>query len=262
MEIPLRQGRFFDDHDTPDSTSVVLIDEKLAQRFWARETAIGKHVWFDPKKPMTIVGVVGTVKQYGLDVDGKIVVDFPHVQGPTGRMYVVARTSSAPSLMAAAMAGEIHAVDRDVPIYQVRSMQDRLSDSLARQRFSTTMLAAFALFAFLLAMVGVYGVMSYLVTQGRHDIGVRIALGAPRGNIVRLVVRRGVELAAMGIGGGLLGAVAPTRAMSSLLFGTAATDPITFSATPVILLVIALLATYVPARRATQVDPMVTLREE
>jgi predicted permease len=262
MEIPLRQGRFFEDRDTPDSPPVVLIDEKFAQRFWPHESAIDKHVWFDVKKPMTIVGVVGTVKQYGLDVDGKIVVYLPHAQNAAGRMYMVARTSSDPSSMAGAMAREIHAVDRDVPIYQVRSMQERLGDSLARQRFSTTMLGAFALFALVLAMVGVYGVMSYLVTQGTHDIGVRIALGAQRGNILGMVVGRGMQLAVIGVGAGLLGAVALTRLMSSLLFGTTATDPVTFSAVSVILLAIALLATYIPARRATRVDPMVALREE
>ena len=262
MEIPLRQGRFFEDRDTPDSPLVALIDEKFAQRFWPHESAINKHLWFDVKKPMTIVGVVGTVKQYGLDIDGKIVVYLPHAQNAAGRMYMVARTSSDPSSMAGAMAREIHAVDRDVSIYQVRSMEERLSDSLARQRFSTTMLGAFALFALVLAIVGVYGVMSYLVTQGTHDFGVRIALGAQRSNILRMVVGRGMQLAAIGVGAGLLGAVALTRVMSSLLFGTTATDPVTFSAVSVVLLAIALLATYIPARRATRVDPMVALREE
>jgi predicted permease len=262
MEIPLRQGRFFEDRDKPDGQPVVLIDEKFAQRFWPNASAIGKHVWFDVKKPMEIVGVVGSVKQYGLDIDGKIVVYLPHQQNPSGRMFMVARTTSDPSAMAAAMAREIHAVDRDVPIYEVRTMPERLSDSLARQRFSTTMLTAFALFALVLAMLGVYGVMSYLVTQGTHDIGVRIALGAQGGNIVGLVVRRGMQLAAMGIGAGLLGALALTRVMSSMLFGIPARDPLTFSAVSLILLLIALLATYIPARRATQVDPMVALREE
>jgi predicted permease len=262
MEIPLRQGRFFEDRDKPDSPPVVLIDEKFAQRFWAHDSAIGKHVWFDPKKPMEIVGVVGSVKQYGLDIDGKIVMYMAHAQSPASRMYMVARTSSDPAAMAAAMAREVHAVDRDVPIYEVRSMPERLSDSLARQRFSTTMLTAFALFALVLAMVGVYGVMSYLVTQGTHDVGVRIALGAQRGNIVGLVVRRGMQLAGIGICAGVLGAVSLTRVMSSLLFGTTATDPLTFSSVTLILLLIALLATYIPARRATRVDPMVALREE
>src|SRR5262249_38893197 len=154
------------------------------------------------------------------------------------------------------------AVDRDIPIYQVRTMRDRISDSMARQRFSTTMLTAFALFALVLAIVGTYGVMSFLVTQGTHDIGIRIALGAQMSNIVWLVVGRGMELAVIGVAVGLLGALALTRLMSSMLFGTTATDPMTFSAVPVILLAIALIAAYLPAKRATRVDPMVALREE
>jgi predicted permease len=262
MEIPLRQGRFFDDRDTADSPPVVMIDEKFAQRFWPRENPIGKHVWNDPKKPMTIVGVVGIVKQYGLDIDGKIVVYSAHAQRPGGGMYIVARTSSDPAAMTSALMREIHAVDKDVPVYHVDTMSNRLDNSLARQRFATTMLTAFALFALVLAVVGVYGVMSYLVAKGRHDIGVRIALGAPRNTILRMVVRRGMELAGIGIVAGLFGAVGLTRVMSSLLFGTKATDPVIFSAVAATLFVIALLATYFPAKRATEVDPMVALREE
>src|SRR5262249_33101137 len=151
MVIPLRDGRFFEDRDTPNSPQVVLIDDRFAQRFWPHESPIGKHVWFDPKKPMTIVGVVGSVKQYGLDTDEKIVVYFPYTQSPAGRLYIVARTSLEPAGMASAIGREIHAADRDIPIYQVRTMRDRISDSMARQRFSTTMLTAFALFALVLA---------------------------------------------------------------------------------------------------------------
>ena len=262
MEIPLRQGRFFNDRDKPDSPLAALIDEKFAQRFWPRETAVGKRLWFDVKKPIMIVGVVGAVKQYGLDIDGKIVVYFPHSQVPANRMYLVARSSSDPAALAGAITREVHAVDRNVPVYHVRTMPDRLYDSLARQRFSTTMLATFAVFALVLALVGIYGVMSYLVTQGTHDLGVRIALGAQHGNIVRLVVGRGLELTGMGIAAGLLGAAALTRVMSSLMFGTSATDALTFASVSVILLATALLATYIPARRATRVDPLVALREE
>jgi len=141
-------------------------------------------------------------------------------------------------------------------------MQDRMSDSLARQRFSSLMLGAFAMFALILAAVGVYGVMSYRVTQGTHDIGVRIALGAQRSSIVRLVVRQGMELAGAGIVAGLIGAAALTRVMASLLFGVSAVDIVTFSVVPLILTANALLASYLPARRATQVDPMVALRDE
>lgn len=141
-------------------------------------------------------------------------------------------------------------------------MQDRMKDSLARQRFSTMMLGAFAVFALILAVVGVYGVMSYLVTQGTHDIGVRMALGAQRSSIVRMVIRQGLELTGAGVVFGLIGAAALTRVMASLLFGVSATDIVTFSTVPLILAAIALLASYLPARRATQVDPVVALREE
>jgi len=262
MDIPLLKGRFFSGHDTKDSQQVAIIDERFAQRFWPDDNPVGKHLWFDPKKPMTIAGVVGTVKHYGLENEGKIVVYFPHLQRQAGSMYLVARTSMDEAGLAGAIVREIHSVDSDVPVYDIRTMQERLYDSLARQRFSTSMLGAFAAFALLLAVVGVYGVMSYLVSQNTHDIGVRIALGAQRGNIVELIVRQGMELAAIGIVVGLAGALALTRAMSGLLFGVTATDAATFSAAAVILAVVAFAATVIPARRATGVDPMVALREE
>ena len=262
MEIPLRKGRYFSEHDTAEMPQVVIIDEKFAQRFWPHGDAIGKHLWFDPKKPFTIVGVVGMVKQYGLETDGKIATYFPQQQDPSNEMFLVARTSSDAAALAGAMVREIHAVDPDVAVYGIRTMQDRLYDSLARQRFSSTMLGAFAAFALVLAAVGVYGVMSYLVTQSTHDIGVRVALGAQPGNIVGLVVRQGMELAAIGILVGLAGAAALTRVMASLLFGVSATDALTFSAVAALLAAVAFAATVIPARRATRVDPMVALREE
>ncbi len=262
MDIPLLKGRFFSEHDTRQSQEVAIIDEKFAQRFWPHDNPIGKHVWFDPKKPIMIAGVVGVVKQYGLDNEGKIAVYFPHNRQASNGMYLVARTSSDAAGLARAIVREIHSVDSNVVVYDVRTMQDRLHDSLARQRFSATMLGAFAAFALLLATVGVYGVMSYLVSQSTHDIGVRIALGAPPGNIVGLVVRHGMELAAIGIGVGLIGAIALTRVMASLLFGVTATDAVTFLAVTVILGAAAFAATVIPALRASSVDPMVALREE
>ena len=229
MGIPLLKGRFFSDRDTePNAPQVVIVDEKFAHRFWSRQDPVGKHVWFDPKKPIVVAGVIGAVKHGGLDIDGRMAAYFPNVRDE----YVVARTFSDPAAAAAAIVREIRAADPSRPVYEIRTMQDRMSDSLARQRFSTIMLAA----------IGVYGVMSYLVTQSRHDIGLRIALG-------------GIIL-------GLTGALALTRVMSSLLFGIGARDIATFSTVPLILAAIALLATYIPAWRATEVDPMMVLREE
>ncbi|HTX36027.1 MAG TPA: ABC transporter permease [Bryobacteraceae bacterium] len=262
MKIPLRRGRFFSEHDTGDTPQVVIIEEKFAERFWPHQDPIGKHLWFNPKKPFTIVGVVGTVKQYGLDTDGKIAVYFADEQNPDNGMFVVARTEGDPAQLSAAAVREIHAVDPDVPVYGVRSMEDRLYESLARQRFASTMLGAFAAFALLLAGVGTYGVMSYLVSQSTHDIGVRVALGARTGNILGLVVRQGMQLAGIGIVCGLAGAAALTRVMAGLLFGVSTRDAATFSAVAAILALVAFLATAIPAQRATRVDPMVALREE
>jgi predicted permease len=262
MEIPLIKGRFFSEDDTADKPQAVIIDEKFAQRFWPDTDPIGKHLWFDPKKPLTIVGVVGVVKQYGLETDGKIATYFPQQQNPGRDMFLVARTSSDAAPLSAAITREIHSVDPTVVVYGIRTMQDRLYDSLARQRFASTLLSAFAAFALLLAAVGLYGVMSYLVTQSTRDIGVRVALGARPGDIIRMVVRQGMELLAVGILAGLAGAAALTRVMASLLFGVSTTDAATFAAVPALLAAVAFAATAIPALRATRVDPMVVLRDE
>jgi predicted permease len=262
MQIPLVAGRYLSEQDTLDKPQAAIIDENFAKRFWPNNDAVGKHIWFDPKKPFTIVGVVGVVKQYGLEIDGKIATYFSAQQATPHGSFLVARTSSDEAGLASAITSEIHAVDPSVLIYNVRSMQDRLYDSLARQRFSSTMLGAFAAFALLLAAVGLYGVMSYLVTQSTHDIGILVALGARPGDILGLVVRQGMQLTIIGILAGLVGATALTRVIASLLFGVSATDLVTFMGVPALLAAVALAATAIPAWRATTVDPMVALREE
>ena len=259
MKVPLIAGRFFTDGDLPQNAEqVVIIDQKFAQRFWPKGDAIDKHVWFDPARKLRIVGVVGTVKQYGLDVDGRIVVYRPSPNAG----YHVARTTGDPITVARAMVKKMHELDPSLTVFDVRTMSERMSGSMARQRFAMTMLGVFAAFAMVLAVVGIYGVMSHLVAQGAHDIGVRMALGAERGGILRMVLRQGAELTIAGVIAGLLGAVALTRVMASLLFGVSTTDLITFSVVPAILIATALLATYIPALRATRVDPTVALREE
>jgi predicted permease len=262
MRIPLIQGRFFSEHDTADSPNTVIIDEKFAQRFWPSGDAIGKHLWFDPKRPVEIVGVVGTVKQYGLETDGKIATYFPHEQAPSTGMFLVVRSASSPVGLSSAIVREIHSVDSSVAVYGIRTMQERLYDSLARQRFASTMLGAFAGFAMLLAAMGLYSVMSYLVTQSTHDIGVLMALGALPGDVIRLVLRQGMLLAAIGILAGVACAAVFTRVMASMLFQVSTTDMSTFAAVPVLLGAVAFAATLIPAWRTTQVDPIVALREE
>jgi predicted permease len=262
MQIPLVAGRFFSDQDGVDAPQVVIIDRNFAQRFWPHNDAVGKHLWFDPKRPITIVGVVGVVKQYGLDTDGKIATYFPSQQAPDRGMFLVARSNSHEAGFSTAITGQIHAVDPAAVVFGIRTMQDRLYDSLARQRFSSTMLGAFASIAVLLAAVGLYGVMSYLVTQSTHDIGILVALGAQRENILALVVRQGLQLTLIGIIAGLIGAAALTRLIASLLFGVSTTDAATFLAVPVFLAAVSFAATVIPAWRASSVDPMVALREE
>jgi predicted permease len=262
MNVPLIEGRFFNSHDATDSQQVMIIDAKFARRFWPHESAVGKHLWFDPKTKFTICGVVGVVKQYGLDTDGKIATYFAHSQQPNGGMYLAVHTSTEAESLASAIVREVHSVDGSVPVIDIRTMQDLLQQSLARQRFTTVMLGAFALFAMLLAAVGVYGVMSYLVSQSTHDIGVRVALGAQTGSIVGLVVRQGMQLAGLGIVLGLAGAIGLTRLMSSLLFGVSPRDLATFGGVAFLLAAVALLAVIIPASRATRVDPLVALREE
>jgi predicted permease len=262
MKIPLREGRFFSEHDSAEMPGAVIIDEKFAQRFWPDGGAIGKHVWFDPKKPITIVGVVGAVKQYGLETEGKIAAYFPQQQDPSGGAFLVARAAGDAARLTPAIVREIHAADPTMLVYDIRTMEDRVYGSLARQRFASTMLTAFAAFAMLLAAVGLYGVMSYLVTQSTRDIGVMLALGARSADIVGLVVRQGMELAAIGIVAGITLAAVLTRVMASLLFGVSATDLVTFGGVPLLLAVVAFAATVIPAWRTTRVDPVVALREE
>jgi predicted permease len=259
MRIPLISGRYFTDADMPQNAEpVAIVDNKFAQRFWPKGDAVGKYVWNDPARKMRIVGVVGTVKQYGLDVDGRIVVYRPTPNAG----YQVARTSGDPVTVGRAMVRKMHELDPSLTVFDVQTMSDRMSSSMARQRFATTMLGVFAAFALILAIVGVYGVMSHLVAQGAHDIGVRMALGADRGGILLMVLRQGMELAIVGVVVGLVGAMALTRVMTSLLFGVSALDVTTFAIVPVVLIATATLAIYIPALRATRVDPTVALREE
>jgi predicted permease len=262
MEIPLRRGRFFTEEDSADKAPVVIVDEAFAKRFWPEGDPIGRHLWFDPKKPITIVGVVGSVKQYGLGTDEKVASYFPYAQFAGQRMFLAVRTASEVAGLSTAVVGAIHAVDPDVAVYGTRTMEERLYASLARERFASTMLGAFAVFALLLAAVGLYGVVSHLVTQSTHDIGILVSLGAPRGNIIGLVVRQGMRLSGIGIAVGLLGALGLTSVMSALLFGVSRLDALTFLTVPALLAAVAVAATAIPAWRATRVDPIVALRED
>jgi predicted permease len=263
MEIPLIRGQVFAETDTDKMPLVAIIDQKMADRFWPRGDAIGKRIRRSDDTPwITIVGVVGVVKEYGLDTDTRMVVYYPHTQVRNGGMYVVARTTSDPASTMAAIIHVVNSMSSEVPVYDIATMEQRVQDSMTRQRFSMTMLGGFAGFAMILAAVGVYGVMSFLVTQGTAEIAIRMALGARRRGILSLIVRQGMTLAVVGIALGLFGALGLTRMMSSLLFEVTATDPVTFLSVLGLLLLVALSACLFPAGRAMRIDPMVALRTE
>jgi predicted permease len=266
MEIPLRSGRFFNEQDTSTSPKVVIIDEYMAQQLWPNQDPIGRRIHFGgitDKNPWeTVVGVVGRVKQYTLDSDSRIALYLPQPQNPTRAMNVVLRSAADAAGLTAAVKQEIHELDPDLPLYNVRTMNQRLDESLAQRRFSMLLLALFAGVALALAAIGTYGVMAYLVNQGTREIGIRIALGATYQAIVRLIIWKGLALALCGVAIGLAGAFALSRLMRSLLFGVTPSDPFTFLVISVLLTLIALLASYIPAHRAARIDPIASLRDE
>ena len=210
----------------------------------------------------TVVGVISDAKEYSSEKEPPIAVYYPFEQIAARNIYLVVRTTQDPIQMAGAITKEIQTVDAELAVFDVNSMEERLYDSLARRRFSMLLLGGFSVVALMLAAIGIYGVMSYAVMQRTREIGIRIALGAQTGQVLKLVLGQGIRLIAMGAGMGLLAAVGLTRVMSSLLFGVSATDPVTFAVIGVLLTGVALLACYVPARRAAKVEPMIALRYE
>jgi predicted permease len=266
MQIPLLNGRLFDEHDTENSAQVIVIDEKMARSYWPNSNPIGGRIKFgapDSKNPwMTIVGVVGSVKQYDLESEGRVTMYFPAAQALGTTMYLVARTSTAPSSVAATVTSEVRSMDPNIPIFDVRTMDQRLSESLARRRFAMLALGVFAGLALLLTIIGIYGVISYSVAQRTNELGIRLALGASQFDVFRLVLSAGLKMALVGIASGIVISFAVTRFLSSLLFGVRPTDFVTFGALSLLLIVVSLLACYLPARRATKVDPLVALRYE
>ncbi len=263
MRIPLKLGRYFTGQDIKGAQETVLVNAAFAERFWPNEYPIGKRLQRGKSGAWrTVVGVINDAKEYSAEKEPPIAVYYPAEQVIARNMYLVIRTSSDPVPMTTALIKEIQEVDPEMPVFDVYSMDQRLYDSLARQRFSMFLLSVFAAIALLLAAIGVYGVMAYSVNQRTHEIGIRMALGARPGAILQLVLRQALILAALGVAVGLIGAFAFTRVLSSLLFGVSATDLFTFVITALLLGGIALVASYIPARRAAKVDPMIALRHD
>ncbi|HVG32962.1 MAG TPA: ABC transporter permease [Pyrinomonadaceae bacterium] len=260
---PLLQGRTFTDQDKKGSTRVLIINDRLAKRYFPAGDALGKRLIFsDEDGPVEIVGVAADVKNEDLEDEPNLTVYAPFAQQPWWSMALVVRTNAEPTQITSAVRNEVRAMDQELPIYNVKTMQQVIDETVSPKRLATYMLGFFAFAALILAAIGIYAVMAYSVTSRTHEIGIRMALGAQPRDIIRLIVGHGLFLTLIGVVLGLLGAFGLTRVMTEMLSGVTATDPLTFIALPLVLSAIALLACLIPARRATKVDPMIALRYE
>jgi putative ABC transport system permease protein len=263
MHIPLRKGRWLEDRDTASSPLVVVINETMARQNWPGEEPLGKRIRHGFKEQVAeVVGVIGDVKYAGLDQQTKPEMYAPFAQRPWPFMRIVVRTKSDPLIFADSIRTEVQAVDKDQPVDKITTMSSVVAASIATRRFYMQLLGSFAALAFILAAVGIYGVVSYSVAQRTREIGIRMALGAKQTDVLRLVLVEGFWLTMLGVAFGLAGAFAATRLLTDLLFEVKPTDPMTFIALSTLLAVVALLASYIPARRAMKVDPWVALRYE
>jgi predicted permease len=267
MEIPLRKGRLFHDDDVAGKPLVAIVDDYMAQQLWPNQDPIGKRLHIgginETDSPwIAVVGVVGRIKQYSLDSDSRIAYYLPQTQYVTRAMNVVMRAGKDPVALTDAVKQQIREINPDLPLYNVSTMQERFDNSLARRRFTMLVLGAFAAISLGLAVIGIYGLIAYLIGQGNREVGIRLALGATPANIKALIVRGGMTLAFWGVGIGIAGALIVSRLMRSLLFGVGANDLVTFVAVPSLLASIAFIASYIPARRASRIDPSISLRCE
>jgi predicted permease len=271
MGIPVLKGRGFTDEDNMKAPGVVVISQGMARRFWPNHNPMGDQISpaVGARGWCTIVGIVGDVRKGGAQFPIFPTMYYPYLQVPAayiplieGSMRLVIRSSLPATALMGPVRREIAAVDKGTPVYDVRTMDDIVSGSMSRSRFDTALFGIFGLLALLMVVAGIYAVISYSVAQRTHEIGIRMALGARKGDVLRMVVGQGIRLALIGVAIGLAGAVALTRFLSSLVYGVKPTDPLTFIAVPLVLVAVALLACYFPARRAAKVDPMVALRHE
>ena len=264
MRIPLLKGRWFDDHDTAESQPVVIVNERMARQISPdHEEVLGKRIKHGFKNQVAeVVGVIGDVKYAGLDQQTKPEMYAPFAQRAWPFMRIVARSKSDPSVVAAAIREAVRAIDKDQPVDKITTMSSVVSASIVDRSFYMQLLGTFASLAFILAAVGIYGVVSYSVAQRTREIGIRVALGARRRDVLGLVLREALRLTALGVALGLVGAFVATRVLRSLLFEVKPTDPATFICLSLLLTFVALVASYIPARRATKVDPLVALRYE
>jgi putative ABC transport system permease protein len=264
MRIPLLRGRYFSEQDSPSSPNVAIVGETLARRYFPNQDPIGRQMQFgfppNVNVARQIVGVVGDVRDVALGQEPGPTMYVPFAQAPLYGGEVVVRSSMGAASVAAGIRQAVHSIDRNLPVTEVESFPDALGQSVSRERFRTFLLASFSAIALLLAAVGIFGVISYSASQRTHEIGIRMALGAHRRDVMRLILGEGAKLALLGLGAGVIFALLLTRWLASLLFGISARDPLTFGIAALVLLGVALAACYIPARRATRVDPMTSLR--
>jgi putative ABC transport system permease protein len=269
MNIPLRAGRLFTAQELAEKKHVTIINQAFADKYLHGENPFGQKAVIYMKSdaeaekyPSEIIGVAGDVHQIGLETAPEPTVYWPHPELVMSAMTVLVRTSSDPLVLVSAARGELQKLDPELPMAAVATMDELLADSLSRSRFTMLLLGIFAAVALLLAAVGIYGLIAYSVTQRTQELGIRIALGAQRRDVLRLVLAQGTRLTLLGLALGILAAVALSRLLATLLFGVTATDPLTFAGVAALLAFVALLACFIPARRATRVDPLVALRYE
>jgi len=267
LRVPLLRGRFFDDRDTPASPPVAIVNRAFADKVWPGQDPVGKRITFDDAHQkdavwLTVVGEVGNVRHQSLSQEPDAQAYRPQLQDPMRMASLVVHTRSDPRALAGPIRQQVQALDRDLPIDQVRTMQEIVDTSLAPNRFNTVLLGLLAALALVLAAVGVYGVVSYTVTQRTHEIGIRMALGAKGEDVLGLVLRQGMKLVLVGLVVGLFAAFAATRKLESLVYGVSTKDPWTFAVVALALAAVALAANFLPARRATRVDPLSALRQE
>jgi putative ABC transport system permease protein len=265
MGIPLLRGRDFTERDGEEAPPVVIIDEAFANRHFPNEDPVGQRIAFgDPDQPTwsEVIGIVGHVKLNGVAEEAGIQLYMPYMQGAYAPITLMLQTSGDPAQVVSALRNEMMALDPQLPVYGVRMMDDLLEDTVATRRLAMNLLTAFAFLALVLVSVGIYGVMAYTASARTHEMGIRMALGARPTFVVGLVVRQGMALALAGLVIGTAVAFGLTHLMESMLFGVEPNDPMTFVAIPIILALVALAASYIPARRASRADPLAALRHQ
>jgi putative ABC transport system permease protein len=266
LGVPIRQGREFSDMDGENAPRVVMINARMAREYFPKENPVGKRIMFghpsakSAPKWMTIVGVVGDTRLYGLANPSRLEIYVPFRQSAEDQMRLVVKSAVDPTALASAIRGVVAQIDKDQPIFGISTMQQLIVNSVSTRRITLLLLGLFSTLALVLAAIGIYGVISYSVAQRTHEIGIRMALGAQKKDVLRMILAQGVKIAGTGVVIGMAASFGLTRVMTKLLFSVSAADPLTFAAVAIVLILVAMLACYIPA--TLRVDPMIALRYE